>query len=223
LNTDYRICTLQKDSAINTISQQATPAIHNFTSCMKKLLQQIKDCRVCEQYLEAGVNPVIAASVTSRLVIIGQAPGSIVHRTGIPWNDKSGDNLRNWLGIDSATFYNAALIALMPMGFCYPGTGKTGDLPPRPECAPLWHSTLLAMMPQVQLILLVGQYAQQYYLGNTAKPTLTETVQHFKDYLPRYLPLPHPSPRNNIWQAKNEWFGKEVLPGLKQRVHELLK
>ena len=189
---------------------------------MEKLLQQIKNCNQCKQHLKDGVNPVIAASPKSKLIIIGQAPGRIVHNTGIPWNDKSGDNLRNWLGIDKPTFYNAGIIALMPMGFCYPGTGKTGDLPPRPECAPLWHDKLLTLMSDAKLVLLIGQYAQNYYLGDKAKSTLTETVHHFKTYLPTYFPLPHPSPRNNIWQAKNEWFGQKVLPELKKQVQIIL-
>jgi uracil-DNA glycosylase len=189
---------------------------------MKQLLQQIKNCTVCTAHLADGVNPIIAAAPKSRIVIIGQAPGRIVHNTSIPWNDKSGDNLRNWLGIDKDIFYNPSLIALMPMGFCYPGTGKSGDLPPRPECAPLWHEKLLKKMPQVELTLLIGQYAQNYYLGKAVKDNLTETVRSFKNYLPLYLPLPHPSPRNNIWQAKNDWFGKEVLPELKKRVEEII-
>ncbi|MFN0175100.1 MAG: uracil-DNA glycosylase family protein [Saprospiraceae bacterium] len=189
---------------------------------MDKLLRQIRSCKECEKHLKDGVNPIIAASPNSKLIIIGQAPGRIVHNTGIPWNDKSGDNLRNWLGIDKTTFYNANIIALMPMGFCYPGTGKTGDLPPRPECAPLWHEKLLTIMSNSRLILLIGQYAQNYYLGDKAKSTLTETVYNFKNYLPEYFPLPHPSPRNNIWQAKNEWFEHGVLPELKKRVQNIL-
>ncbi|MFM9944701.1 MAG: uracil-DNA glycosylase family protein, partial [Bacteroidia bacterium] len=189
---------------------------------MDKLLLQIRNCKECKQHLKDGVNPIIAASPKSKLIIIGQAPGRIVHNTGIPWNDKSGDNLRNWLGVDKPTFYNADIIALMPMGFCYPGTGKTGDLPPRPECAPLWHDKLLALMSDAKLVLLIGQFAQNYYLGNKAKSTLTETVHHFKTYLPNYFPLPHPSPRNNIWQAKNEWFGQKVLPELKKQVQSIL-
>lgn len=189
---------------------------------MDKLLQLISNCKECAPHLKDGVNPVVAASSKSKLIIIGQAPGRVVHHTGIPWNDKSGDNLRNWLDIDKATFYNADIIALMPIGFCYPGTGKTGDLPPRPECAPLWHGKLLALMSEVKLVLLVGQYAQNYYLGKQAKNTLTATVQHFKNYLPKYFPLPHPSPRNNIWQAKNDWFGREVLPELKSQVKNIL-
>lgn len=189
---------------------------------MDQLFQQIKNCRVCESFLEAGVNPVIAASKNSKIIIIGQAPGRKVHLSGIPWDDKSGENLRKWLGVDRKTFYDAEKIALIPMGFCYPGKGKSGDLPPRPECAPLWHHRLLSQMTEVKLILLVGAYAQRYYLGEATKSTLTETVGHFKNYLPHYLPLPHPSPRNNIWQRKNEWFGEEVLPELKKMVHAIL-
>jgi uracil-DNA glycosylase len=189
---------------------------------MNLLLQEIRKCNVCEKHLPHGVNPILAASPKSKIIIIGQAPGRIVHHTSVPWDDKSGDNLRNWLGIDKSKFYDSDLIALMPMGFCYPGTGKTGDLPPRPECAPLWHQKLWAFMPNVELVLLIGQYAQNYYLGNMAKATLTETVQDYKMYLPRYFPLPHPSPRNNIWQAKNTWFGTDVLPELKRRVQEFI-
>lgn len=185
---------------------------------MNTLLADIKKCVVCKQHLKDGVNPILSVSSKSKIILIGQAPGRIVHNTGIPWNDKSGDNLRNWLGIDKAIFYNTDILGLMPMGFCYPGKGKTGDLPPRPECAPLWHKKLFALMPNVKLVILVGQYAQNYYLGDKAKDTLTETVRNFKTYLPTYFPLPHPSPRNNIWQAKNPWFGKEVLPELKKIV-----
>jgi uracil-DNA glycosylase len=144
-----------------------------------------------------------------------------VHQTSVPWDDKSGDNLRSWLGIDKPTFYNNELIGVMGMGFCYPGTGKTGDLPPRPECAPLWHQQLLAFMPNIELFLLIGQYAQNYYLGNAKKETLTETVRNFEAYLPKYFPLPHPSPRNNIWQAKNPWFVSDVLPELKKQINRI--
>ncbi len=189
---------------------------------MEKLLEQIRNCKECEQHLELGPNPILSATTTSKIIIIGQAPGRIVHHTNIPWNDKSGDNLRNWLGIEKATFYNADLIALIPMGFCYPGTGKTGDLPPRPECAPLWHTKLLPLLTNTKLILLIGQYAQNYYLGNKAKSSLTETVHQFNTYLPKYFPLPHPSPRNNIWQAKNKWFAQEVLPELKMTIQKIL-
>jgi len=189
---------------------------------MEELLSKIKNCKICETNLPLGVNPVLMASNTSKLIIIGQAPGKIVHHTSIPWNDKSGDNLRSWLGISKETFYDPNQIALIPMGFCYPGTGKTGDLPPRKECAPLWHPLLMKKISQTKLILLVGQYAQNYYLGAEAKETLTETVKSFKEYLPKYFPLPHPSPRNNIWQAKNIWFSGEVLPELRIKVKRML-
>ncbi len=190
---------------------------------MHTLFETIKNCTVCAKFLKEGVNPVLTASVNSKIVIIGQAPGRIVHKTGIPWNDKSGDNLRKWMGVDKATFYDTSLFALMPMGFCYPGTGKSGDLPPRKECAPLYHEHLLHKMPDVQLILLVGQYAQNYYLGTKTKKTLTETVKNFREYLPKFLPLPHPSPRNNIWQAKNPWFREQVVPELNLIINELIK
>lgn len=189
---------------------------------MDDLLREIRKCRVCEKFLPLGPKPIIAASPKSRIVVIGQAPGRIVHETGIPWNDKSGDNLRAWMGVDRTAFYDPDKFALMPMGFCYPGRGKSGDLPPRPECAPLWHGRLLDLMTDVRLILLIGQYSQKYYLRDTAKGTLTETIHHFYTYLPRYFPLPHPSPRNNIWQAKNRWFAEKVLPELKIRVKAAL-
>lgn len=189
---------------------------------MDNLLCEIRNCKVCEKFLPLGAKPIIAASSKSRIVVIGQAPGRIVHETGIPWNDKSGDNLRAWMGVDRTTFYNPDKFALMPMGFCYPGRGKSGDLPPRPECAPLWHQPLLDMMHDVKLVLVIGQYAQQYYLRDKAQRTLTETVHHFETYLPHYFPLPHPSPRNNIWQAKNPWFAEKVLPELKRRVQAAL-
>ncbi len=189
---------------------------------MKKLLAEIRNCTVCAKHLELGVNPIIAASPKSKIIIIGQAPGRIVHTTNIPWNDKSGDNLRNWLGIDKSIFYDTNMIALMPMGFCYPGAGKSGDLQPRPECAPLWHNRLLAKMTNARLILLIGQYAQDYYLGNKVKNSLTESIRNYKEYLPQYFLLPHPSPRNNIWQARNKWFGAEVLPALKKQVQKII-
>jgi len=187
---------------------------------MHDLLSQIRNCTLCAPYLADGPNPIVQASRQSKIVVVGQAPGRIVHASGIPWDDKSGDNLRKWMGVEKADFYNAEKIALVPMGFCYPGTSKSGDLPPRPECAPLWHSKLMDSMPYAVLILLVGQYAQGYYLK--AKSDLTSTVRNFEEHLPTYFPLPHPSPRNNIWLAKNPWFGEEVLPRLKSVVKDLL-
>jgi len=185
---------------------------------MDKLLQIIKNCRECEGHLKTGINPVLSASANSKLIIISQAPGMKVHQTSIPWNDKSGDTLRNWLEIDKTIFYDANKIALIPMGFCYPGKGKSGDLPPRKECAPLWHPQLLPRMKEVKLTLLIGQYAQKYYLQDKIKGTLTETVRSFSEYLPTYFPLPHPSPRNNIWLRKNQWFMEEVIPELRRMI-----
>ena len=189
---------------------------------MEKLIKEISKCTVCMPHLELGPRPVLATHKKSRIIIIGQAPGIVVHKSGIPWKDKSGDNLRTWMNVDEETFYNLIKIALIPMGFCYPGKGRSGDLPPRKECAPLWHNLLLNQMNEVKLILLIGKYAQDYYLNEKAKKTLTETVKCYKEYLPNYFVLPHPSPRNNIWQAKNEWFKRDVLPELKIVVSEVL-
>ncbi|GAA5224784.1 uracil-DNA glycosylase family protein [Membranihabitans marinus] len=190
---------------------------------MEELLTDIGKCVHCLSYLPHGVRPVLTASTHSKIVIIGQAPGRKVHQSGIPWDDKSGDNLRNWLGIDKETFYDAHKIALIPMGFCYPGTGKSGDLPPRKECAPLWHQRLWDEMPSVELTILIGQYALKYYLKNKTKKNLTDTVLHFEEYLPQYFVLPHPSPRNNIWKARNPWFDETVLPQLRNRVETILR
>lgn len=189
---------------------------------MKDLLEKIIACRVCFAHLPMGVRPVVTASEKSKIIIIGQAPGLAVHQSGIPWNDQSGDNLRRWMQVDKSTFYDPDQIALIPMGFCYPGRGKSGDLPPRKECAPLWHHKLIQYMKSVKLVILVGQYAQNYYLGDRTKRTLTETVRRFEEYLPRYFVLPHSSPRNNIWQAKNEWFAREVIPELQVKVNKVL-
>lgn len=187
---------------------------------VKQLLKQISQCEECIGELPKGCRPIVSASRTSRLVIIGQAPGIRVHQSGIPWNDPSGENLRRWLTIDSDTFYNPDKVALIPMGFCFPGSGKSGDLPPDKRCAPLWHPQLFEQLPINRLTLLVGMYAQKYYLPNRKK-TLTETVRSFQNYLPENFPLPHPSPRNNIWQKKNPWFQTNILPELRSRVQEL--
>ncbi len=165
----------------------------------------------------------MAASPRSRIAIIGQAPGRKVHASGVPWQDQSGDTLRAWLGVTADEFYNADQFALVPMGFCYPGTGTTGDLPPRPECAPLWHDRLFALMPEIQLTLLIGQYSQARYLGENAADSLTENVRAFRVHQPRFLPLPHPSPRNRIWQSRNPWFEKDLLPVLKAAVTRVLR
>lgn len=186
------------------------------------LLRQAKDCTICEKYLPHGPNPVFTVHPEARILIIGQAPGRKVHETGIPWDDASGKRLRQWLGVDDATFYDPEIFALLPMGFCYPGAGKSGDLPPRPECAPQWHGPLIRMMPDIQLTLLFGQYSQERYLGEKRRRNLTETVKNWRAYQPDYLPLPHPSPRNQIWERKNPWFGEEVLPFLKKKIAEVL-
>ena len=187
---------------------------------MKKLLQEIKQCKVCENFIDP--NPIISASPKSKIIIIGQAPGLKVHQTNIPWNDQSGDKLRSWLDVDATTFYNPEYFALMPMGFCYPGKSAKGDLPPRPECAPLWHHKLLLKMKQVELILLIGSHSQDYYLLEKNKMNLTERVQQLKNFLPKYFPLPHPSPTNRRWFAKNKWFESEVLPELKKSIEKIL-
>ena len=191
-------------------------------SSLRTLLSEIRACGECDKDLPCGPRPVLAAHQDAPILIIGQAPGRRVHESGIAWDDPSGERLRDWLGIDSDDFYDESKIALVPMGFCYPGTGKSGDLPPRPECAKLWHQRLLDELPRVSLTLLVGAYAQKYRLGTKRKATLTATVQAWKEYRPACLPLPHPSPRNNIWISKNPWFAKEVLPYLRRRVKQLL-
>ncbi|MDW2980380.1 uracil-DNA glycosylase family protein [Rhodanobacter sp. KK11] len=184
-----------------------------------QLLSEIRACRLCEKHLPLGPRPVLQASATSRLLIVSQAPGRKVHETGIPFNDPSGDRLRDWLGIDKPTFYDAGRVAIVPMGFCFPGTGKGGDLPPRPECAPAWHPRLLPLLKQVQLTLVIGQYAQAGLLGVARGTRLTDTVQAWRDHLAHgRLPLPHPSPRNRLWLKRNPWFETELLPMLRERV-----
>ena len=188
---------------------------------LEDLLTDVKSCTACAAELPCGPRPVVHMAATARLLIIGQAPGRRVHESGIPWDDPSGDRLRQWLNVSREQFYNSANIAIMPMGFCYPGTGNSGDLPPRKECAQLWHGPLLAQLPNIQLTLLIGQYAQQYYLQDR-KLSLTARVQQWQQYLPHYLPLPHPSPRNQLWLKKNPWFEQQVLPHLQVLVADLL-
>ncbi len=186
------------------------------------LLTEIRQCTACEPHLSHGANPVIQAHPNARLLIIGQAPGIKVHESSIPWNDASGERLREWLGIGSDTFYDEQKVAIVPMGFCYPGKGKSGDLPPRKECAELWHKKVLQSLPNIQMTLLIGQYAQNYYLKQRTTNTLTETVKIWQVWAPEFLPLPHPSPRNNIWLKKNPWFESEVIPYIRKHISEHL-
>lgn len=186
---------------------------------LAELLTQIRQCDLCHQHLSHGANPIVQAGESARLLIIGQAPGLRVHQTGIPWNDPSGDRLRQWLQITPADFYNSEKVAIVPMGLCYPGKGKSGDLAPRKECAPLWHSQIFQELPNIELTLVIGQYAQNRYL--TSKPkTLTETVKNWQRWN-SMIPLPHPSPRNAIWLKKNPWFEAQVVPELRAKVAKL--
>jgi uracil-DNA glycosylase len=190
---------------------------------LASLEKEIRACTLCTDHLPLGPRPVIQVSTSASILIVGQAPGSRVHETGVPFDDPSGDRLRDWLGIDKDIFYDKSKIALVPMGFCFPGTGKSGDLPPRPECADTWRVKLLEQLPNIKLTIVVGQYAQAWHLDKANKENLTETVRAWKEYWPRAIPLPHPSPRNNIWLKKNSWFEGNVLPSLKKRIRALLK
>ena len=186
------------------------------------LLEEVRACRVCAAHLPLGPRPVLRCRASARLLIVGQAPGTRVHETGIPWNDPSGDRLRAWMGLDRDQFYDESRIAIIPIGYCYPGRDiRGGDLPPRPECAERWLPRLLALLPNIRLTLLVGGYAQRHYLGPRAKATLTETVRAWREYAPEYLPLPHPSFRNQRWLKQNPWFEAEVLPALRRALEEM--
>jgi uracil-DNA glycosylase len=188
------------------------------------LLTAISACRVCEAQLPLGPRPVVrAADPGARILIIGQAPGTRVHASGVPWDDASGKRLRGWLCVGSDDFYDQSKFAIVPMGFCYPGRGKGGDNPPRPECAPLWHARVLKNLPNIQLTLLIGSYAQGYYLRNSLKASLGETVRAWQDYIDDgFLPLVHPSPRNEMWLRRNPWFEAEIVPALRERVRRCL-
>ena len=187
------------------------------------LLRDVRACTVCAPHLPLGARPVVRGRAAARLLIISQAPGTKVHETGLSFNDRSGDRLRDWLGIGRDVFYDEDRVAILPMGFCYPGRfPQGGDRPPRPECAPLWHQKLLAQWPHIALTLLVGSYAIDYYLAGRRKPTMTATVAAWRDYLPRYLPMPHPSWRTTAWERKNPWFAAELLPEARKRVAALV-
>ncbi len=189
---------------------------------MSPLHRDIAACTLCQDHLPDGVRPVVQFSDTARILIIGQAPGSKVHASGIPWDDDSGDRLRDWTGLSKDQFYDPAKVALVPMGFCYPGKASGGDKPPRKECAPQWHERVLATLPEDRLTLLVGTYAQSHYLPETRKLSLTERVRRFEDFLPRTMPLPHPAWRSRIWMQKNPWFEAGVLPQLRHKIVSFL-
>ena len=186
------------------------------------LLADIRACHHCEPHLPLGPRPVVQAAATARILLVGQAPGVRVHETGLPFNDPSGDRLRRWLEMDRDTFYDPARLAIVPMGFCYPGKQGSGDAPPRPECAALWREPLLAQLPNIRLTLLIGQYAQAWHLGTRRKKTLTDTVKAWRDYQPELFVLPHPSPRNIRWFVSNPWFEDEVVPELRAAVAKAL-
>ena len=188
---------------------------------LRDLLAEIRQCTRCRDDLPLGPRPVLRAAGSARLMIVGQAPGTRVHASGIPWDDPSGDRLRDWLAMDAGEFYDESRVAIVPMGFCYPGRGKSGDLPPLPICAPTWHPPLFARLPHLQLVLLVGSYAQAFYLDGP-RQSVTDRVRNFRDIPERYFPLPHPSPRNNLWLRRNPWFDAEVLPDLRRRVRRIL-
>jgi uracil-DNA glycosylase len=191
---------------------------------LPRLLCEIRACRICEAELPLGPRPILRALEGARLLIISQAPGSKVHQTGIPWNDASGNRLRNWMDLDRSMFYDQTKIAIVPIGFCYPGVAASGgDRPPRLECAPLWHERVLDHLPNIQLTLLVGQYSQKRYLGSGRKGSMTETVKAFAEYGPRFFPLPHPSWRSGIWMQRQPWFEQETIPSLRRAVQRAIK
>ena len=198
------------------------PVAGDAYASLEALLVAVRACRACAGHLPLGPRPVLSAAAGARILVVGQAPGARVHETGIAWDDASGVKLREWMGITPETFHDAAQVAIIPMGFCYPGRGKGGDLPPRPECSELWMAPLLAKLPRIELVLLVGQYAQRRFLGARRKASLTETTRAWREYAPRYLPLPHPSPRNTPWFQRHPWFEAEVLPEVRSRVASLL-
>lgn len=190
------------------------------------LLSDVRNCKICAD-LPLGPRPILQVSRTAKILIAGQAPGRITHHKGIPFDDPSGNRLRDWLGITRDEFYDASKLAIVPMGFCFPGTkigtGKGGDLPPRVECADKWRKPLLEQLPDIKLTLIIGQYAQNWHIDDGKKIKLTDRVAMWRDYMPEQLPLPHPSPRNNLWLKRNPWFEKDVLPRLKERVADLIK
>jgi uracil-DNA glycosylase len=187
----------------------------------QSLIDEVRACAICAPDLPHGTRPVVQLHPKARLLIAGQAPGRKVHESGTPFDDASGERLRQWMGVTRDTFYDPERVAILPMGFCYPGTGKSGDLPPRPECAPAWREQLMRRLRHVEVTLVIGQYAQAYHL-NEQKTSLTENVRNWREHWPSTVPLPHPSPRNNIWLRKNPWFETDLLPMLRERIAEVL-
>ena len=199
------------------------PELSAHSATLDDLLVEVRACRVCEAQLPFGPRPVVQAGESARILIVGQAPGARVHETGVPWDDPSGERLRKWMGISSQVFYDSSRVAIIPMGYCYPGRGKSGDAPPRRECATLWHDRLLARLPAIELTLLVGAHAQRHFLRGRLKSSLSETVKSWKEYAPDFIPLPHPSARNQPWLKRHPWFEAEVGPSLRARVLALIQ
>lgn len=189
---------------------------------LDSLLAEVRACRACEAHLPLGPRPVLQAGAAARILIVGQAPGARAHASGVPWDDRSGERLRDWMSIDAGTFYDDSRIAILPMGYCFPGRAASGDRPPRRECAPLWLDRLLKQMPSIELTLLVGRYAQAHFLGSAGSAPLTATMKAWRLHAPRVIPLPHPSPRNIAWFIANPWFEGELLPVLRQSVRKFL-
>ena len=192
------------------------------TESLNGLVTEVRACTICEPHLPNGVRPVLQVNSDAKILIAGQAPGRRVHATGIPFDDPSGDRLRDWMGVTREQFYNPQLFAIVPMGFCYPGTGNSGDLPPRPECAATWRARLLRQLPRIETTLVIGKYAHDYHFGKS-NLTVSRLVENWQQHWPRRLPLPHPSPRNNIWLKKNPWFETKVVPVIRARITHLLK
>lgn len=192
------------------------------TSTFNTIINEVRTCTLCSSHLPLPPKPIVQLHSKAKILIAGQAPGIKAHNSGIPFDDFSGKRLREWLGIDEKLFYNSEQIAILPMSFCYPGSGKSGDLAPRPECASHWRKHLLEQLPNIQLTLLVGQYAQCWHLMDNRKANLTETVKAWQEYLPTSFPLPHPSPRNNRWFKNNPWFANKTLPALKKEVNKII-
>ncbi len=197
--------------------RHADPVADDYPT-LEALLAAVRGCRACEAHLPLGPRPILQAGATAHILVVGQAPGMRVHETGVPWDDPSGERLRAWMGVEKSAFYDASRVAIIPMGYCYPGRGRSGDMPPRRECATLWLDQLLARLPRIDLTLLVGQYAQRHFLGRRRKNSLAATVRAWREYAPEFIPLPHPSPRNQPWLKQNPWFETELLPMLRTRI-----